>query len=59
MKINIEVDSDLLVNALSISGIEDKSILVEKALSQFIAMENQRGLKDLWGKVELDDEAYK
>ena len=59
MKINIEINDELLLTALNISGIKDKSILVEKALLQFIAMENQRGIKDLWGKIELDEEAFK
>jgi len=59
MKINIEVSDELLANAQAISGISDKGILIEKALSLFITLENQKGLKDLWGAVELDEEAFK
>ncbi len=55
MKINIEVNDDLLVNAQNISGIEDKNTLIEKALMLLVAIENQKGLKNLWGKIELDE----
>lgn len=55
MKINIEVNDDLLVNAQNISGIEDKSTLIEKALMLFVSIESQKELKNLWGKIELDE----
>ena len=55
MKINIEVNDDLLVNAQNISGIEDKSTLIEKALMLFVTIENQKELKNLWGEIELDE----
>lgn len=59
MKININISEDLLINARKISGIQDDSTLIEKALQLFVAIETQKKLKDLYGKVELDDEAFK
>ena len=59
MKINIDINDDLLTKARKISGIKDESALIEKALQFFVAIETQKKLKDLYGKIELDDEAFK
>jgi len=59
MKIGIDINDDLLIKAKKLSGIKDESALIEKALLLFVTIENQRKLKDLYGKIEMDDEAFK
>jgi len=59
MKINIDINDDLLAKAKKSSGIKDESALIEKILQFFVAIETQKKLKELYGKIELDDEAFK
>ena len=59
MKINIDINDDLLAKAKKVSGIKNENVLIEKALQFYITIESQKKLKDLYGKVELDDEAFK
>jgi len=59
MKISIEIDNELMTKAKALSGIYDERIIVEKALQLFIEIESQKKLKDLYGKIELDEEAFK
>ncbi|HTE01364.1 MAG TPA: hypothetical protein VK668_18890 [Mucilaginibacter sp.] len=59
MKISIEIDSALMAKAKKLSGIQDESTLVGKALQLFVTIGNQKKLKYLWGKIELDEEAFK
>lgn len=35
-----------------------KKGIIEKALQLYVTIENQKKLKELWGKVEVDDKAY-
>ncbi len=48
-----------MLKAQKLSNIKTKKAVVEKALEVYIAIENQKKILDLWGKVELDEEAYK
>ncbi len=59
MKINIEINDDLIARAKKLSNIKNESVIIEKALQFYVIMETQSRLKDLYGKVELDDEAFK
>jgi hypothetical protein len=59
MKINIKINDDLMAKAKKLSNITNESVIIEKALQFYVTMETQRRLKDLYGKVELDDEAFK
>ena len=59
MKINIKISDDLLAKARKLSGFKNDGVLIEKALQLFVTIEIQKKLKDLYGKVELDDEAFK
>jgi len=58
MRTNIEIDDTLMAKAQKLSHIKTKKAIVEEALRLYITIENQRKLKDLWGKVEIDDKAY-
>jgi Arc/MetJ family transcription regulator len=59
MRTNIEIDDRLMATAQKISKIKTKRQMVEKALEVYIALDNQKNILDMWGKVEVDDEAYK
>lgn len=48
-----------MAQAQKLTGISDKNIIIGKALQLFIAVESQKKLISLRGKVKIDDEAYK
>jgi Arc/MetJ family transcription regulator len=58
MKINIDINDELMAKAQKLSGIIDKNALVEKALQLFVTHETQKRLSNLRGKVEIDDKAF-
>jgi hypothetical protein len=59
MKINITINDELMAKAQSISRINDKKMLIEAALNLFVAIENQKKLSNLYGKIRIDEEAFK
>ncbi len=54
MATNLSIDPDLLDRALDVSGERTKKAAVTRALEEFIARREQRGLLDLMGKLEWD-----
>jgi len=58
MRTNIEIDDDLMAKAIKSGNIKTKKAIVEEALRLYIAIENQRKLVDLKGKIKLDDVAF-
>ena len=58
MRTNIEIDDDLMAKALRLSNTKTKKAVVEEALQLYVTIENQKKLKELWGKVELYDKTY-
>jgi len=58
MRTNIEIDDALMAKAQKLSDIKTKKVIVERALQLYVTIENQKKLKDLWGKVKIDDKAY-
>jgi len=58
MRTNIEIDDDLMAKAIKSGNIKTKKAIVEEALRLYIAIENQRKLIDLKGKIKLDDVAF-
>lgn len=58
MRTNVDISDDLMTKARKISKIKTKKGVIEKALQVYIALENQKQILDMWGKVELDEEAY-
>ena len=58
MRTNIEINDELMAKAQKLTNIKTKKALVEKGLELLISMENQNNLLKLWGKVEVDDQAY-
>ena len=60
MATNLALDPDLLDRALAVSGQKTKKAAVTKALEEFIARREQRGILDLFGKLDWDpDYDYK
>ncbi len=60
MATNLALDPDLLDRALAVSGERTKKAAVTKALEEFIARREQRGILDLFGKLDWDpDYDYK
>lgn len=52
MATNLAIDPTLLSRALEVSGERTKKAAVTKALQEFIARRQQRGLLELMGKLE-------
>ena len=52
MATNLAIDPELLDRALAVSGERTKKAAVTKALEEFIARREQRGLAELFGKLD-------
>ena len=55
MATNLSIDPELLDRALAISGERTKKAAVTRALQEFIARRQQKGLLELMGKLEWDE----
>jgi Arc/MetJ family transcription regulator len=54
MATNLSLDPDLLERALRVSGEKTKKAAVTKALKEFVARHEQRGVARLFGKLQWD-----
>ncbi len=52
MRTNIEIDDELMKEALALSGVKTKKEVVEMALRMLIEVDNQADILTLKGKVE-------
>jgi Arc/MetJ family transcription regulator len=60
MATNLDIDQALLEKAVELSGKKSKKDAVTMALEEFIARRNQKGLLELFGKIDWDpDYDYK
>lgn len=60
MATNLSIDTDLLNEALSISGLATKKDTVNQALMEFVQRRKQREITALFGKLPQDkDYDYK
>ncbi len=55
MATNLAIDPALLDRAVAVSGERTKKAVVTKALQEFIARREQRGIIELMGQLEWDD----
>lgn len=55
MATNLSLDPALIEKALALSGERTKKAAVTRALQEFIARRQQKGLLDLLGKLEWDE----
>jgi hypothetical protein len=54
MATNLSIDPVLIERALELSGERTKKAAVTRALKEFIARREQKGLLELMGKLEWD-----
>jgi hypothetical protein len=54
MATNLDLDPDLIERALALSGAPTKKAAVTAALQEFTARREQRGLLELFSKLEWD-----
>ena len=54
MATNLAIEPGLIERALVVSGEKTKKAAVTRALREFIARREQRGLVDLFGKIDWD-----
>lgn len=60
MATNLDLDPDLLVRALAVSGEKTKKAAVTRALEEFIARREQARVEELFDQLEWDaDYDYK
>jgi Arc/MetJ family transcription regulator len=53
MRLEIDLDDDLVAEAMRVSGITDLDELIREALQALIAQGGRRSLLDLQGKIEF------
>ncbi|MGC2523345.1 MAG: type II toxin-antitoxin system VapB family antitoxin [Stellaceae bacterium] len=54
MRTNIEIDDELIREALRLTGLKTKCAVVEEGLQTLIRLKRQRKILDLAGKVHWD-----
>jgi hypothetical protein len=54
MATNLSIDPALIDRVLQLSGERTKKAAVTKALTEFVARRQQKGVLDLFGKLEWD-----
>lgn len=55
MATNLAIDPELLNRALEVGGEKTKRATVNKALREFVARREQKGLVELFGTMDWDD----
>lgn len=54
MRITLDLPEDLIVEAMKLTGIATKTDLIRTALANLITRERIKGLKDYYGKLDLE-----
>ena len=54
MRTNIDIDENLIQEAMKLTGITTKKASVEEALRQMVSLKKQAKLKDLRGKLKWE-----
>jgi Arc/MetJ family transcription regulator len=54
MRTNIDIDENLIQEAMKLTGITTKKAAVEEALRQMVSLKKQARLKDLRGKLKWE-----
>jgi len=55
MRTNIELDDEIVREAMALSGVKTKKELVARALQEFVKTRKLRSIIELDGKIEFDD----
>jgi Arc/MetJ family transcription regulator len=56
MRTNIEIDDELLKQAMEATGAKTKREAVERGLQALVRTSAHQGLLDMFGKVEFDED---
>ena len=56
MRTNIEIDDELMKEAMKVTGAATKKAAVEEALQLFVSIRGQAGIRKLRGKVQFEDD---
>lgn len=54
MRTNIEIDDELMAEAMKATGSTTKRAAVETCLRRIIDLKRQEGIRDLFGKIQWD-----
>ncbi|HSS68391.1 MAG TPA: type II toxin-antitoxin system VapB family antitoxin [Nocardioidaceae bacterium] len=54
MRTNIDIDDDLMREALEVTGLPTKRSVVEEALRRLIALQRQQNVRRLRGRLRWD-----
>ena len=54
MRTNIEIDDDLMADALRLTGLRTKREAVDQALRLMVRLERQRSVRELYGKLDWE-----
>ena len=54
MSTNIEIDQELLDEALVLGGLKTKKAVVNEALMEYVRFRKQRGIIKLFGQIDFD-----
>jgi Arc/MetJ family transcription regulator len=54
MRTNIEIDDDLIKEAMKLTGIKTKKEVVEKALANMVSLKKQEKIKQIRGKYQWE-----
>lgn len=54
MRTNIEIDDELMADALRLTGLRTKREAVDQALRLMVRLERQRSVRELYGKLDWE-----
>ena len=55
MLTNIDIDEDLIAEAMKVSGAKTKREMVDRALREIVARSRRTRLRDIWGTAGAED----
>lgn len=58
MRINIEIDDDLILNALQCVNVSSKRELIDLALREFSENHRRKDIRELRGKIKFRDDYH-
>jgi Arc/MetJ family transcription regulator len=56
MRTSIEIDDELMKQAMKVAGVKTKKAAVEEALRRMVQIQRQAGIRELRGKIEFWDD---
>ena len=56
MATNLDIDNELIREAIHLSGLRTKRAVVEEALQEYVQRRKQLKITELFGTIEYDDD---